>query len=431
MSSQTAQIRGSHGVGGLFRQRDFRLFWTGETISGVGTSTAVVAIPLLAVQVLHASTFMVSALTAASSAPWLVVGLLAGAWVDRLPSRRVMITCDIIAALLYASLPVAAWLGLLTTGQLLGVAFLAGTANMFFSTAQQVFLPSIVSVGDLIEGNAKMQGSSSAATISGRSVAGLLARAMGDAAALLVNAASFLVSAACLLAIPARTSAPRSVRRTRITTDIGESIRLIWRDPYLRPMTVYPILANFAYSGITSLQVVFLVRVVGFNSLVVGVLLAAAGAGGIIGAIVARRIAAALGTARAMIVTFLSSGAAGLLIPLTSNGVGAVYFAAGLGLMLAGITITTTIGGSFRQQYCPPELLGRVTAGMRLPAYCAMPLGALLAGALGTAVTVGGALWILLTIYALSGAFLLTPAIRADKDLPTAPLEIQPSESGS
>jgi MFS family permease len=111
--------RASHRFGGLLWHRNFRLLWIGETVSGAGNSMAAVGVPLLAVAVLHASTFAVSALTAAAYLPWLVIGLPAGAWVDRLPSRPLMVSCDIVSALLYGSLPVAAWIGVLTTGQLL------------------------------------------------------------------------------------------------------------------------------------------------------------------------------------------------------------------------------------------------------------------------------------------------------------------------
>jgi hypothetical protein len=125
-----------------------------------------------------------------------VIGLPAGAWVDRLPARLLMIICDVISALLYASLPAAAWAGVLTTGQVPVAVVLAGTAGVGFATGYQVLLPALVSAEELVEGNAKLQGSASVTAIAGRSAAGLAAEAVG-AAALLFNAASFLVSAAC------------------------------------------------------------------------------------------------------------------------------------------------------------------------------------------------------------------------------------------
>ena len=207
------EVRASHRFGGLLRQRNFRLLWIGETISGAGSSMAVVGVPLAAVTVLRASTFAVAALTAAAYLPWLVIGLSAGAWVDRLQARPLMIGCDVISALLYASLPAAAWLGVLSTGQLVVVALLAGTANVFFATAYQVCLPSLVTAAELVAGSARLQGGASVAAIAGRGFAGLAAQAVGAVAALLFNAASFLVSALCLLRI--RPTGPSPNRRGR------------------------------------------------------------------------------------------------------------------------------------------------------------------------------------------------------------------------
>ena len=119
-----------HQPGGLLWHRDFRLLWGGETVSWLGNYMAIVALPLLAVDLLHASNFAVGLLVAAGYLPWLVIGLPAGAWVDQLPTRRVMVTCDLISAALFASVPLTAWAGVLTIGQLLTVALLAGTATV-------------------------------------------------------------------------------------------------------------------------------------------------------------------------------------------------------------------------------------------------------------------------------------------------------------
>jgi len=146
----------AHRRGGLLWHRNFRLLWFGETISGAGNAMAAAGVPLLAVTVLHAGPFAVSALTAAAYLPWLVIGLPAGAWVDRLSARPLMITCDVISALLYASLPVAAWAGVLAMAQVVAAALAAGAAGVLFATAYQVLLPALVSAGELVEGNAKL-----------------------------------------------------------------------------------------------------------------------------------------------------------------------------------------------------------------------------------------------------------------------------------
>jgi predicted MFS family arabinose efflux permease len=408
-----------HRLGGVLWQRNFRLLWVGESISAIGNAMAVVGVPLLAVESLHASTFVVAALTAAAYLPWLVIGLPAGVWVDRLPRRPLMIICDVVSALLYASLPIAAWLGALTIGQVVIVALAAGSCNVFFSTAYRAYLPSLVTTADLIEGNAKLQGSMSVANICGRGAAGIAAQAVGDAAALLFNAASFLVSAACLLLIRTGTPPHEPVQRDSVRAEISAGIRFIARDRYLRPLTIYPAVSNLAYSGSTALVVVFLIRVAGFGAAAVGLLMAFAGIGGLLGAVTARRLARRLGTARTLWLSALATGLFGLLIPLTATGPRAACYAIGSAVVAAGIIVFNTIASSFRQTYCPPSMLGRITASMSFLVFGSIPLGALLAGALGDTLTVRAALWVTLTIYALSGTLLLTPALCQERDLPS------------
>jgi predicted MFS family arabinose efflux permease len=408
-----------HRLGGVLWQRNFRLLWVGESISAIGNAMAVVGVPLLAVESLHASTFVVAALTAAAYLPWLVIGLPAGVWVDRLPRRPLMIICDVVSALLYASLPIAAWLGALTIGQVVIVALAAGSCNVFFSTAYRAYLPSLVTTADLIEGNAKLQGSMSVANICGRGAAGIAAQAVGDAAALLFNAASFLVSAACLLLIRTGTPPHEPVQRDSVRAEISAGIRFIARDRYLRPLTIYPAVSNLAYSGSTALVVVFLIRVAGFGAAAVGLLMAFAGIGGLLGAVTARRLARRLGTARTLWLSALATGLFGLLIPLTATGPRATCYAIGSAVVAAGIIVFNTIASSFRQTYCPPSMLGRITASMSFLVFGSIPLGALLAGALGDTLTVRAALWVTLTIYALSGTLLLTPALCQESDLPS------------
>jgi Transmembrane secretion effector len=403
----------------LLWHRNFRLLWTGETISGAGTAMAATGVPLLAVTSLRASAFAVAALTAAAYLPWLVIGLPAGAWADRLPTRPLMIACDVVSALLYASLPAAAWIGVLTTAQVVIVALLAGAAGVLFATAYQVLLPSLVTAGELVEANAKLQGSASAASIGGRGAAGLAAEAVGAATALLFNAASFAVSAACLLRI--RTDVAPSGRGARTTTvraEISEGARFIARDRYLRPLTIYGAAANLAYTGSTALFVVFLVRVAGFGPAAAGLLMATSGVGGVLGAMVTRRLTGWLGTARGLLLSALASGLSSLLIPLSGTGPRAACYVAGAAVASGGISAGNIIVGSFRQAYSPPPMLGRVTACMRFLVFGTIPLGALLAGGLADALGTRNALWAVLVAYATSGTLLLTPAILSQRDLP-------------
>jgi MFS family permease len=417
---------GKRRIGGLLWQRNFALLWSGETVSGIGSAMAAVGVPLLAVVVLRASTLAVSALTAAAYLPWLLIGLPAGAWVDRLPPRPVLIISDLVSAVLYASLPVAAWAHVLTIGQVLFVELVAGAAGIFFTTAYSVYLPVLVRPDDLLEGNAKLSGSQSVASISGRGLAGLAAQAVGTANSLLFNAGSFFVSVACLLAIRAagpRGERDRAKRTTTLRADIAEGLRFVWHDRLLRTLAIWPAVSNMAYGGVLALSVLFLVRVAHIGATEVGLLLAVGNVGGLAGALVARRVARRVGTARSLLLGVLVAGLAGLLLPLTAAGPRAAFYVAGSGLVTGAITATNIMLISFRQAYTPAELLGRVIASQRFLVYGTAPLGALLAGGLGTALGVRSALWVLVAAFALSGTLLLTRPILSRRDLPTSPDE--------
>lgn len=407
--------------GGLLWHRDFRLLWTGETISWVGDFMAVVALPLLAVKALHASSFAVGMIVAAGFLPWLVIGLPVGAWIDRMPTRPVMVASDLISAVLYASVAVSAWAGVLTLGQLITVALLAGTANVFFSTAYQVYLRTLLAPADLVEGNAKLQGSSAAAELAGPSLAGLAAQTLGAAAAVLANGATFLVSAACLLAI--RTRGPRqpsSGQRLPLRRTIAEGVRFVTRDPYLARMTLYTMTGNLALIGFIAVQVVFLVRTLGLPSAAVGLLIAVQGVGGLLGAMVARRLSERIGTARALLLAALGVEPFCLLAPLARRGPELVLYVIGILLTAVGVVIVNVIIGSFRQAYAPPGMLGRVSATMRFLTMGTSPLGALIGGALAAAIGPRGALWVLFAVVAASGLLLLSPAFTRSRDLPSA-----------
>ncbi len=198
--------------GKLLGHADFRLLWFGQTVSDVGTTVSVVVVPLVAVVYLHASAFDVGVLSALEWLPWLLIGLPAGVWVDRSRRRPLMIGCDLVRTALVASVPVAAAFDALTIAQLLGVAFGTGIATVLFQVAYQSYLPVLIDHADLPEGNAKLQGSQAAAGILGPGLGGLLAQALRAPFALVVDAASYLVSAVALRAIAARGTGPGDER---------------------------------------------------------------------------------------------------------------------------------------------------------------------------------------------------------------------------
>jgi predicted MFS family arabinose efflux permease len=406
--------------GGLLRQRNFRLFWTGQTISEVGNSVTIIVIPLIAIDTLHTSTFVVTLLTAMVWLPWVIIGIPAGAWVDRLPPRSVMLAGDAISMAAYASVPIAAWCGVLTVAQLIVVALVAGAAAVFFNSAYQVLLPGVVDEPDLTEANAKLLGSREVAQIGGPGLGGLLAQAAGPVTGLLADAVSFAVSFCCLAAM----QPPRDRRSGGPGAgSVLDGLRFAWRDPYLRAMTAFSSLANLALTGVDALLVVFLVRTVGLSSAVAGLVMASLGVGGVLGALAARPLGRRFGTARAMLITVLCGQCFALLLPLAEKGPRLAF--ACVAMMCAGgvIVIANVIGDSFVQTYVSPDILGRVTSATWAVAFAMMPIGALLAGALATELGVRAALWILTAVIAASGLTLLLTPMRHLRDLPRRPAQ--------
>ncbi|MDG4857982.1 MFS transporter [Streptomyces sp. T-3] len=409
--------------GGLLRRhRDFRLLWGGEVSGKFGAAVTGVVMPLAAASVMDASTFAVSLLSAASWLPWLIIGLPVGAWVDRLPRRPIMLVSAACSLLLFLMVPVAHALDVLDYTWLLVLALLAGVAAVFFQTAYTVYLPSLLGAEDLQEGNAKLHGSASAAQIAGQGGGGLLVQTVGAINGLLANAATFAISLVCLSAIRHREPPPDKGGEPRpsgaLFKEISEGMRLVAHDAWFRAFALYGAASNLALMGYQSILVVFLLRDVGVAEGPVGGLIAVANAGGVAGAIVARHVARRMGTARAMLLFALGLTSLSLLIPLTFAGPGLLLYAVGGFCTAAGVVAVNVIRAGFQQLYCPPDMLGRLTASSYFLNYGALPLGAVLGGVLGETLGVREAMWILTAGVPLAGVILLASPVRSCRDLP-------------
>jgi MFS family permease len=402
----------------VFRHRNFRLLWVGETASSLGSSVTGIALPLVALTELHAGVIAVSLLSAAAWLPWVVIGLPAGAWVDRLRRRPVMMIADIASLALFASVPVAVWLDALTMTQLLAVALLTGVAKVFFATAYRSYLPTLLEADELVEGNSRLFGSDSAASVVGPGLGGVLAQAVGAAIGLLADAASFAVSLFCL----SRTDADEApVARTRrpLRREIAEGLRFVASDRLLRMLVVFGGAANLVLTAYDAIAVVFLVRELGLSSSAAGLMLAVGSVGGVCGALLAPVLARRLGTARALLLCKVGTAPLGLLIPLADSGWRLAFFAVGAMGMVGGVVGGNVISGGFMQAYCPPALMGRVTTSMQVVNFGTIPIGAVVGGLLAAHVGFRPALWIVFAGFVAFSAVLLAAPIRGRRDLPT------------
>ncbi|MGW5704613.1 MFS transporter [Amycolatopsis japonica] len=405
--------------GGLLRSRDFRLLWTGETTSVLGSSIAVVALPLVAVVTLQASTFAVGLLTAAAWLPWLLIGLPAGAWVDRRPKRPVMLVCNGISMLVFLSVPVAAWSGLLTMTQLIVVALAGGVAKVFFNVAYRAYLPSLVDKGQLQEANEKLQGSESAAQIGGPGLAGLLAHWFGAVAGVFADAVSFGISVLCLRSIRHREPERPAKTRSRLRDEIRDGLVFVVHDPYLLVLAVFGAISNVALMGYQSIEVVFLVRDLGVGEGTAGLVLALVGAGGVFGAALSGKLAARIGTARAFVLCEAFGALMMLLGPLANGGWGLAFFVVAGFSVSAGVVGSNVLNATFRQRYVPAGMFGRVTASSSVLSFGAVALGGLLGGILGETAGVRQTLGLMAGLEVVAVFVLLFTPVGRCRDFPT------------
>jgi predicted MFS family arabinose efflux permease len=406
--------------GGLLRQRDFRLLWGGETVSELGSQVSLLALPLVAVTTLAATSFQMGMLTAASTAAFLVIGLPAGVWVDRLRRRGVMIAADLGRILTLGSIPVAYALGVLRLPQLYIVALASGVFTVFFDVAYQSYLPSLVGREHLVEGNAKLTGSAQVSQVAGPSIAGALVQAIGGPYAVAVDAASFAVSATAVGAIRKVEPTPTTPEagHPRLRQDIGQGLRYVFGHPILRAITATTGTSNF-FSGIqTAVEVIFLVTVVHAKPLIIGLVFAIGSVGGVLAAFAASPIARRIGGART---TLLSSFAVagGLLMPLATPGVGIALFAAGFFFSSFAVVVYNINQVSFRQRLCPDRMLGRMNATIRFVVSGSIPVGALAGGTMATAIGLRPTLGIAISGESLAGIWLLASPMRGIRDFPS------------
>jgi len=398
---------------------NFTLLWSGEGVSLLGTATTSVLLPLLAVTYFHAGPGWMGLLTAAAWLPWLLIGLPAGAWLDRLDPRAVMITADLVSAATLLSVPLGWWLGFLTLPQLLAVALLGGTATVFFRTGYLKLLPLIVPDQGLETANARLFGTQSATQVAGPGLAGLLAQLTSAAAGIVLDVVGFLASAFCLWRIQVDSSVrpdPDPVEPLR--TRIAEGVRTVLDDRHLRSIMVVGGVSNFGLTGYAALLVLFLVDDLRLSSATLGLVLMIGSMGGLLGALVAPALARRIGTGRASTALFLFAGPSALLVGAPTDASHAHLTSSGLLLVGVAVVGGNVIRGAWRQRYVPAHLMGRVIATMQVVNYGTMPLAGLAAGALGDHLGVRPAILLLAGVHALACVSILFTRFGRGRTLP-------------
>jgi MFS family permease len=368
--------------------------WAGQTVSELGSVVTRTAVPLVALLVLRAGPFEMALIVVSASLAVLLVGFFAGAWVDRLRRRPLLIWADAIRAVLLFSIPAAYLAGLLRIEQLYVVVFLEGCFGALFDAAYPAYVPSLIGVDRVIEGNSKLATSSSLAEIGGPGIAGGLVQLIGAPFAILVDAISFVVSAISLVLIR-HPEAPRPPRTlpTPIRHEILEGIRLVRQHPVLVPLTLRSIVAHVAGSFYGVLYTIYLIQDLRLTPLLLGVVVSAGGVGSLVGSFLASRVIARLGFGPALIWTATGASVVGVLTPLAG---GPVMLATLMVFVpqLIGDGLQTIEGVaelSLIQGVIPDRILGRVNATLEVFSHgIAYPLGALLAATLAGWIGVRG-----------------------------------------
>ena len=398
--------------------------WAGQTVSELGSVVTRTAVPLVALLVLGAGPFQMALLVVSASLGVLLVGLFAGAWVDRLRRRPLLIWADAVRAVLLASIPAAYLAGILRIEQLYAVVFLEGCLGSLFDAAYPAYVPSLIGVDRVVEGNSKLATSSSLAEIGGPGLGGGLVQLIGAPLAILVDAVSFVVSAVSLALIrspeplrPARTS-PVPIR-----AEIVEGLQLVRQHPILLPLTLRSVIAHVAGSFYGVLYTIYLIEELHLSPLLFGIVVSAGGVGSLIGSFFAARVIARFGLGPALIWTATAASVVGVLTPL-----------AGGPLLLATVMVflpqlvgdgLQTIEGvaelSLIQGVVPNRILGRVNATLEVFSHgIAYPLGALLAAGVAGWIGVRGGIaigWAGMAVSILLLVFSPLPRVRQPSDV--------------
>jgi predicted MFS family arabinose efflux permease len=399
--------------GRLWRHPDFLKLWAGETVSEFGSQVTFLAVPTVAILILHAGPFQVGVLSALEFLAFPTLGLIAGVYADRLRRRPIMISCDVGRFLELGSIPVAFALGVLTLEQLYVVALLTGIFTVFFDVSYQSYLPALVDRPNLIEGNTKLEVTRSAAQISGPAVAGLLIQWIGGARAVAFDAISFLASALALATIRKPEPEPKpgtASGASGIIPEMREGIEVVFKSPILWRIAGCTSTTNFGSNIIFgAVFLVFAYRDLHLSAGIVGIIFGISSVGGLVGALLASSVARTLGLGTTLGLATVLGGLAMLATPLALIGAPAIV------LSVLGFVANVTIPiyninqVSLRQSITPDRVQGRMNATMRTVVWGTMPFGAFVGGILGTTIGVvntiilGGAISALAALWIFLG----------------------------
>jgi MFS family permease len=412
----------------LWHNRDFVTFWTGETLSLFGSQVTILALPLTAIYVFHATPDQIGLLRFLQLVPFLAFGMVIGALIDRTRRKPVMIAANLARMILIGLVPTLAWLGVLNIEPLYAIAFLAGTAAVFFDLSWMAFVPTLIRDRRLmVEANTKLGVTASAADAGGPGLAGVLVSLLTAPYTMAVDAVSYLASLAALVLVrtPEPPVATTSSQR-RLWRELLDGLRFVFGNRYLRAIALVGVGCNFFIVGVSSMFILYAVQNARLSAAVLGLVLSLGAIGGIVGAVLAqpllRWVTPGTGYRVALSTIFLGP----LLIPIApaTTTLALVLFVCSFLLAETGLGVANVLVQSLRQNLTPNSLLGRMGAGMRTFLFGGGALAGPVAGALATWLGLHTALWILgVASSAMLIPVMLSPVGRL-REMPTGPDDV-------
>lgn len=392
----------------IWRLADFRHLIAALGISQLGAKLAREALPLTAVLVLGAGPLAMSALGIAAALPTLLMALHAGAFLDRIRRRPSMIAADLARFLVLLSVPVTAYLGFLSIGQLCIVAFIVSTLTLAFDIADQAYLPGLVGRGRILQANAAKEASAAATEIVGPPLGGLLVQAIGGPLTILFDAVSYLFSAFFLSRIKSPEEPTVPVVAPDFRREIKDGIRIIWRDPVLRPLLQARFIRAFFSSMVGPFYILYAITELGLSPFMLGVIVAVGGIASLAGASLAPPLLRAFPAGPGLIVAFAIKALGLSLVPVAGLLAGVSPLLV-IGLLMAQQLLGDGSTGYFavvertlRQRRVPPEYLGRTGATIRLVNDGPLPFAVLLGGFIAESHGINFMMWIGVAGYAFA-----------------------------
>ena len=380
---------------GLWRNREFMNLWGAETVSQFGSQVTPVAIPLLAALTLDATPFQMGLLATAGGLPVLLFGFIAGAWVDRLRRKPIMLAADIGRAFVLLAIPLAALLDALSIGLLIAVSLLVGVQSVFFNAAYVSILPTLVERAQLADANGKLYSSQSLAQVAAPALAGTLVSWLTAPAVILINSVTFAWSGWFIRRIETReTVEPNKAADRHFLREVREGLHALVSSPVLRATSLATATINLAGYMFLAVYVLYMTDDLGLSATGVGLVYASGGVGALIGSVIAPRMSHRLGIGRTLVTAAVLQGAFGVTVPLAILVpayalplVVAAEFMQWLWLVVFFVNALT-----LRQAITPDRLQGRVAASNQVITAGMAPIGSFLGGVIGSAVSVQASL---------------------------------------